>query len=323
MLLVIVILLIGIGIGLAWSSRNQKVNSEHLQSLSDNYDEVVRPLLNQKRELEDKLYALDEKIIEDDFDLATAIIVITEEMADARVEIIPAVEKAGFKGYITYDRDFLRGKEGDFMSAEELRALKEAGWSFCLEVTEKTYIAECFDLIEALDLPAVDAAFFPHDGCTKEQLRLLNQFGIYTLIQYNDGELKTEDDEKYALTRRDGSQGPWMIRALGSNDSNSSRGLYDAVVYSECVALTVGYTDPLAEYDKGNLRSMLSVLKEYNEQERLEVSDLDLAWERLQERRKALAQEQEKVDQERDRLEKALEQVVREIREAQQDNQVD
>ena len=320
-LLVILILLIGIGIGLVWNSHRQRAESERLQTLSDNYNEVIRPLWEQKRQIEDKLYALEQQSAVADLDLGTAIIVVTEEMADAREEIIPAVTKAGYRGYITYDRNFLRGKEGDFMTVEELRALKEEGWSFCLEVTELTYIEECCDLVQALDLPPAEAAFFPHDGCNEEQRNILAKHGIHTLIQYRDGELEgvdTENGETEPLTKRDGSQGPWIIRALGSNDANSNRGLYNAVTSSSCVAMTIGYTDSLAEYDKGNLRSLLSVLNEYEAQERLMIGNLDLAWERLQERKAAAAEQQQEIDQERDRLQKKLDQAVKEIQNAEQ-----
>lgn len=83
-LLVTLILLIGIAIGLVWNSKNQKAESERLQILSDNYNDIVRPLWNERREIQDRLNQLDAQSALDDLDLSTVIFVITEEMADAR-----------------------------------------------------------------------------------------------------------------------------------------------------------------------------------------------------------------------------------------------
>ncbi len=228
--------------------------------------DIVTPLRNEKRLLEDELTFLDAETPDEEYLSGAMNIIIDAPYIDALTEIIPVVESAGYRGIIAVSWSEFPGENG-YMSETDFLNLMRKGWSWCLKINAETDIQEIYDYTLSIGYPAPSAVYSVDGNITPEQQAFMENNGLIYLIRY-----PSEDNEKLSTALFEMSAKTFFDWRM-----NTDVTLKDSLLHGEIVFVVCGYGDVTTSFEANELLDLMSVFNKYVQDQIGEVRSPDKA----------------------------------------------
>lgn len=223
--------------------------------------DIVTPLRNEKRLLEDELNLLDAETPDEETLTGAMNVIIDAPYENALTEIIPVVESAGYRGIIAVPWSLCPDEEGAMSNTNFINLLKK-GWSWCLRISEDTNIQRLYDYTtEKLGLPAPCTVYSEDGVITPEQQEVLEKNGIIYVIRYPDEDNTELSDSFYEMSAK--TFFDWRL--------NTDVTLKDSLLDGQIVFVVCGYGDVTTTFEANELLDLMSVFNKYVQDELGEV----------------------------------------------------
>ena len=273
------------------------------EQINDLY--IQRDLLNEEIET-----IRDELKTEDGGNLATVTFLLSEPDRELAISTKKHFDSYSVKANIVVSMDTFPGKDG-LMSAEEVRALTDAGWEICAAVSTGREVTNLGNRLASAGLPQATSVLVMNtvsiDGI-KEQMK---SQGIEVMFASPEMEIE-EDDSLVCIPLQ-------SYRTAGIKDQT-----VEAINNSETVGLSVGpkgreetfIADP---YDETVFASMMSIIGQYIKSGDCKATAAAEAGRRYKVRNANLARASAKAGSSIEELEKEIESINAELRKIHKD----
>ena len=229
-------------------SENDAERAE-LRKLAQEYEEVMRPLWNEKARLEREI-AEQEKAVAAEAPPSPVILLCTEPKDEVLSDVLPIVRTYLYPAALVLSEDAFPG-ETDRLDISDVLELCDLGWELCLGADADTDLSALCDRVTEAGLPLPAAVYYPSDEPTQEQEQAALALGIQTVIRYGKN------------TPESGTDGLWTISAYGSNESDSKTSFQAKLRSGVPQVLTVGFTDSRERFSETNYGNMLKTINSY------------------------------------------------------------
>lgn len=220
-----------------------------LRKLAQEYEEVMRPLWNEKARLEREI-AEQEKAVAAEAPPSPVILLCTEPKDEVLSDVLPITEQYLYPVALVLSEDAFPG-EADRLDVSDVLELCDLGWELCLGADADTDLSALCSRVTDAGLPLPTAVYYPSDEPTTEQEQAALSLGIQTVIQYGKN------------TPESGTEGLWYVSAYGSNESDSKTSFQAKLRSAVPQALTVGFTDSREQFSETNYSNMLKTIRSY------------------------------------------------------------
>ena len=215
--------------------------------------EIVTPLRNEKRQLEDELSLLDAETPDEQALSGAMNIIIDAPYENALTEIVPVVESAGYRGIIAIPWAMCPDDEGAMSETNFINLLKK-GWSWCLEINEDSDVQQLYDYTTSTRGYPAPCAVYSVDGIiTPEQQDILVGNGVLYVIR-NPSEDNTKlSDSLYEMSAK--SFFDWRL--------NTDVPLKDFLLDGQIVYVVCGYGNVATSFETNELLDLMGAFNQY------------------------------------------------------------
>lgn len=214
---------------------------------------------------------------------------------DKRVytDIYPKMQEKEYVGVLALSADYAWG-EDQTLSEKQIKELEKAGWGVCFYWKADTDIDKYDAWVKETDKAGMDpesVVYFENASYQPDILSSLSDRGTEAVIHHGESQplVVTEFSEEIV-----------GLGAVGIQSQQPKAYLETAVHRAGNIAFTVGYTLPEELYGENVFDSMLSILKNYEESEKLIVTTPSSA---LEYQRKLLEEQEKWQEENRERIE--------------------
>lgn len=224
-----------------------------LRVVAKQYEEVMRPLWEEKARLEHEITE-QEKVVAEEAPPSPVILLCTEPSVDILVDVYPITHDYRYPAAIVLWEDDFPGGKG-CMTVSDTLDLCKRGWELCLGVDADTDIAALYARVTEAGLPAPVAVYNPNNDMTAKKEKQVLSLGIQTVICY--GKSVPEND----------TDGLWYLSAYGSSESDSKTTFQAKVRDAMPQALTVGFSNSYELFSASNFGNMVKTINSYEKSE--------------------------------------------------------
>lgn len=258
---IIVMIIIGLIVMVLLPGRRE----QEKQTNHEKAESLLRPLRVEKRDLEQKLDALERKYENQVHSSGTASILFTDLDQRIYTEIYPVMEKYELTGTVVISKTSLPDQYGR-MTTAQIRELLSAGWKCCpgwQTGNRMTDMAELEKVIAGFGDGTSDAIYFEKGTYTQAYDAELIKAGYKTVIHHGE--------EGLALVGAGSEKPLWHTGAIGFLGNEPAAKLLDAMDKKEHINYTVGYTLEEEKYNVSQFSTMLRKLSSYSKNGKLIV----------------------------------------------------
>lgn len=241
----------------AYVRRVNEAERKELREISKEYEEIMRPLWNEKARLEQEITE-QERMAAEEAPPSPVILLCTEPNKRILDDVCPIADQYGYPSGIVISEDAFPGDE-DCLTMGDVVHLLDQGWDLCIGIDADTDLAALCQRVADAGLPTPTAVYYPSGDVTGEQEEQIQALGIHAVICYG-----------VKLTKRN-TEGLWHSMAYGSNESNA-KSVFQGMVHNAMpLVLTVGYSSSREQFSAENYSNMLKTVSSYERTGDLEV----------------------------------------------------
>lgn len=304
---VTLILVVVLGIFL-WSVNRQE--SEQTKKYAQ-MDEVRRPLLVKKREIEQQIADLEKEYEADRAPKGTTQLLFTGLEADVYNICYPIMKEYEYTGTLALSLTQLPGMEGR-MSVEQFQELMDEGWDICIkwdaEAPVNNWWPNLQRQIRQLGLETGSVVYFTTGTYTKTLDAQLQKMGFSVVVHHGE--------ESASLVQLNDEEGIWHLGAVGMMGEGPQQRLTEAISKKGNITYLIGFELEDERYDERSFHLMMGYFDAYEANQELIVTDTETAREHYRNRLKVYEEaKQAAYKQARDALEAELTAVEKELQE--------
>ncbi len=297
-IVVTVLLIVGLGVFL-W---NENREEQKLLQKQENIDDVRRPLLVKKHEIEQKLVDLEKEFEVNKLPKGTTQVIFTGLEADVYNICYPIMKEFEYAGTLAISMTQLPGMEG-LMTVEQFQQLINEGWNVCIKWDATTPVRKWWPQLQKqvreLGLKPCTVVYFTTGTYSGGLDAQLQQMGFSIVVHHGE--------EGHSLIQLNEEEGLWHLGSVGLIGEKPKLRLTEAIAQKGNITYLVGFELEDERYDERSFRSMLSYFQTYEASIELIVSDMETARQHYRERLAEYEQAREdEYKQERAELETEL-----------------
>ena len=291
-----------------WDHTEEQKRQEYYRQI----EIEARPLRLEQSDLETQLADLKRNYQNKLTGTASLELLLTEPSSEFVNVIEPLMAEQELTGVLALSKEQLSG-QSEMPDDDRLEELLGKGWSWCLYYGENQnqniseWLAEAVNLSTEHGLPEPKAVYFKADTYSFDYDTQLQEAGITILIHHGEEELPLIADageEADAL---------WKVGACGWNGDGTSDRLRNIMSQGRNLVFTVG-TDTSGEaFESSQFKSMVSTLKNYEQQGSLTVTGLEQAREHLIMQPDNNGQEEADYEKQKEELEQQIDELKQQI----------
>ena len=224
-----------------------------LRKIAKEYEQVMRPLWEEKARLEREITE-QEKVVAEQDPLSPVILLCTEPNEKLLSDVYPITCQYGYPAAIVISEDAFPG-DADCLTENDVVFLLDQGWELCLGADADTDLAALYQRVTDAGLPLPVAVYYSAGDETKAQKEQALVLGIQTVIFYG---------RKTAVS---GAEGLWYLSAYGSYEDDAKTVFQTKAHNVMPQALTVGYSNSRERFSSENYSNMLKTISSYEKSE--------------------------------------------------------
>lgn len=243
--------------------RENEAERVELRKIAKEYEEIMRPLWNEKARLEQEITE-QEKVVEEEAPPPPVILLCTQPSGKILSDVYPIVDQYGYSAGIVISENAFPG-DADCLTESDVAYLLDQGWELCLGANVNTDLTALYQRVVDAGLPAPVAVYYPANDATKAQEEQALALGIQTVIRYGKNIAEGNTD------------GLWYLSAYGSSESDSKSVFQTKARNAAPLALTVGYSSSREQFSSENYGNMLKTVSSYERTGDVEVLSIQSA----------------------------------------------
>ena len=275
-ILVITIIAAIVVIFVAAEVKHQRENRLETVENAAAYNEEMRVLWQEKRDLEREIREAEQSTILVSADQGSVVLLFAEPDLRLETDAFPLLAEYGYTGVIALSMaDF--ADDAQRLSDDRLKELQSEGWELCLSLDASDDLATLCRAVRQAGFEMPQTLYLPETLLTESQSAIAQAEGITTVVQHS-GSISGEIC--YSLP---------CIMATGSHESLlseekkglSKQLLLETMEKSGGLVLTIGYNRVRDSFEEKNVSAMLRNIDRYVKAEKLVVTDCIGAWSRM------------------------------------------
>ena len=289
------VLAISLTVGIYFLYRHQQEENAERMNEAYQYNLKLRPLYNEKVELEQRLAEIGEVKITPPKNMGSIILLCVEPGKWVIDDIKPVLESYGCVGVIAVSVDAFPGKEG-YLSVQEFTDLLAENWSVCMAISSVGDIDKLSGMLSEIGVEKPDSVYIPN-SLNIDSLDELKAYGINNAI----------------LHYVDNTEKVWTVTAKGCRENGTKSYLKTIVDTSGTVVFTMGVSKQREAYTPTTIPAMLESINEYVSTFSIRVTDIPSAYKRYVECEAQFSGEEKRLMNEKETIEKRLQEIDDEI----------